>query len=61
MKRSEAEKLINDWLDTATIITGESVIEFLTLKIGMLPPRRECEYSGLIIDENSWEPENETK
>lgn len=38
MKRSEAERLINNWLDVAPEITGVTLIEFLTTTIGMQPP-----------------------
>lgn len=37
MKRSEAEKLINDWLDQSREITGKTIIDFLE-ELGMQPP-----------------------
>ena len=38
MKRTDAERLINDWLDTADEVTGATVIDFITTVIGMHPP-----------------------
>ena len=40
MKRSEAEQIINNWLDTADEITGKTVIDFLQ-GLGMQPPQME--------------------
>lgn len=37
MKRSEAEKLINDWLDQSNEITGKTIIDFVE-ELGMQPP-----------------------
>lgn len=37
MKRSEAEKIINDWLDSSNVITGKTILDFLE-ELGMQPP-----------------------
>lgn len=37
MKRSEAEKHINDWLDQSEVITGKTILDFVE-EFGILPP-----------------------
>lgn len=37
MKRSEAEKIINDWLDSSNVITGKTILNLLE-GLGMQPP-----------------------
>lgn len=61
MKRSEAEQKINDWLDSARVITGETIISFVEINLGMLPPARRVDFGdagyleGVVTKE--WEPE----
>lgn len=64
MKRSEAEKRINDWLDQAEVITGKTILDFMK-ELGMVPPEMEdkiadndngCEDEGYrTILVNKWE------
>lgn len=62
MKRSEAERLINSWLDNATVITGETILNFLEDKIDMLPPENPNNFhdvAGETVYIREWEPEDE--
>lgn len=53
MKRSEAEKLINEWLDTASVITGITFLEFAETRLGMIPPEvMTVSPGGTFIDVN---------
>lgn len=40
MKRSEAEKIINDWLDNSLEITGKTILDLLESRINMRPPTK---------------------
>lgn len=60
MKRSDAEKIINDWLDNSLEITGKTIIDFLEKKIKMLPPEHKKKTNNKQIPIsylNEWEPE----
>lgn len=38
MRKSDAEKLLNNWLSSSPELTGKSVLEFVETIIGMQPP-----------------------
>lgn len=54
MKRSEAEKRINDWLDQAEVITGKTIIDFVQ-ELGMVAPTTKLKHIDKA--DNSWEDE----
>lgn len=61
MKRSDAENLINNWLDTTQEITGRTIIDFVQEHLGMLPPPIETKHwnrqDNCYYEDNEWEQE----
>jgi hypothetical protein len=60
MKRSKAEKLINDFLDNEIVITGETLLNFLEKELDMIRcPKMDLGEMGTLRVIEGWE--NETK
>jgi len=60
MKRSKAEKLINDFLDNEIVITGETLLNFLEKELDMIRcPKMDLGEMGTLRVIKGWE--NETK